>query len=67
MHYVVHADKVTTDSSTDLGTIAAATGGLSLRTRGGTPLQTSSRVFEHFPAPGNPGTEWVKMLVYAGE
>ncbi len=30
--------------------------------RGATPLQTSPRVFEHFPVPGNPGREWGRML-----
>ncbi len=45
-----HANKVTTD----LGKMAAVAGGLSHMGRGATPLQTSTQVFEHFQAPGNP-------------
>ncbi len=50
VHYFVHADKVTMDS----GKMAAVAGGLSHMGRGATPLQTSTQVFEHFQAPGNP-------------
>ncbi len=49
-HYFVHADKVTTD----LGKMAAVAGGLSHMGRGAAPLKTSTQVFEHFQAPGNP-------------
>ncbi len=31
--------------------------------RGAAPLQTSAQVFEHFPAPGNPGRLWRRMLM----
>ncbi len=31
--------------------------------RGAVPLPTSAQVFVHFLAPGNPGTEWGRMLV----
>ncbi len=54
VHYFVNADKVTTDS----GKRAAATGWLPHMGRGAAPLQTSTQVFEHFLAPGNPGREW---------
>ncbi len=40
-----------------LGKRAAAAGGLFHMGRGAAPLQASLQVFEHFLAPGNPGTE----------
>ncbi len=44
VHNFIHADKVTTDSSTDKGKIALAAGGLPRMGRGATHLQTSPRV-----------------------
>ncbi len=64
MHYLVHLDKVTLDSSTDWGGRAAAAGGLSHMGRGTALLQTSPQDFERFLAPGNPGREWGMILVY---
>ncbi len=46
-----------------LGKRTAAAGGLSHMGRGAAPLQTSTQVFEHVLAPGNPGREWGRIIL----
>ncbi len=63
MHFFVHAEKVHHGFFYGLGKRAAAAGGLSHMGRGAAPLQNSAQVFEHFPAPGDPGREWRTMIM----
>ncbi len=48
MHYFVHANKVTTGSSTDPG-------------KESKPFTHFNTIFEHFLAPDNPGKEWKEV------